>query len=369
MMHQHVGLLPRNPGYCRQQLDRFGHLPFDPFGHHDFGLDVHLPARQLRREPRILAPLANRQRELVRADRDPDSLPRFINLEGLQFRRGQRVGNEIPDVRVPADDVHLLVIQFPHDVLDPLPPQPDASAHWVHLLVAGPDRQLGPEPRFAGDAFDLNSAIVDFGYFQLKQLDHETRVGAGQDDFRAVGAVFHRLDKATNPLAYLVFLGWHTLAVGQQGLIFAQIHQHVRPVKAPDRSVDDVAHPVLKFSEDKTLFLAPDMLHQGLLGILGGDTAKANGGHFNLDLFAKLSFRTDAPGIEHGYLIMLGYDLFRHDQFGKGANVAVLLVDNHSQLARRANCLLGGGQERLLYSTGQDITVDALFAFPKFQDC
>jgi hypothetical protein len=72
------------------------------------------------------------------------------------------------------------------------------------------------------------------------------------------------------------------------------------------------------------------MLHQGLLGILGGDAAKANGSHFNLDLFAKLSFRSDAPGIEHGYLVVLGYDLFLHDQFGECADVAVLLVDHHA---------------------------------------
>src|ERR1019366_6298751 len=33
VMYQHVSLLPRNPGYCRQGIDRFGHLLIEPFGH------------------------------------------------------------------------------------------------------------------------------------------------------------------------------------------------------------------------------------------------------------------------------------------------------------------------------------------------
>jgi len=55
------------------------------------------------------------------------------------------------------------------------------------------------------------------------------------------------------------------------------------------------------------------VLHQRLLGILGGDAPEAYGGYFNLNLFAKLRLRPDPPAIEHRDLIMLGNDLFRHD--------------------------------------------------------
>ena len=144
---------------------------------------------------------------------------------------------------------------------------------------------------------------------------------------------------------------------------------HVRTVEPPHRAADDVAHPVLEFGEDELLLGAADVLHEGLLGILGGDAAEAHRGDLHLDLLADLSLGLDPPGIEHGNLVVLGNDLLRHDQLGKGADVAGLLVDHHAQFARGPHGLLGGGQKRLLDRGGQDITVDALFAFPEFQDC
>ena len=80
---------------------------------------------------------------------------------------------------VPADDIHLLVVQLADDVLHPLAAQADAGADRIHLLVAGPDGQLGAEAGFAGDAFDFDGAVVDFGHFELEQLDDEPRVGRG----------------------------------------------------------------------------------------------------------------------------------------------------------------------------------------------
>ena len=129
--------------------------------------------------------LADGQGKLVFADRDPDPFAGFVDLESFELCRGQGVGDEIPDVRVPADDVHLLVVEFPHDVLDPLTAQTDAGAHRIDLFVAGPDRQLGAKARFAGDALDFDGAVVDFGHFELEELDDKARIGAGQDDLRA----------------------------------------------------------------------------------------------------------------------------------------------------------------------------------------
>ena len=182
-------------------------------------------------------------------------------------------------------------------------------------------------------------------------------------------ALLDGFDVAADALADLVFLGRNALAVGQQGLVLAQIHDHVRAVEAPHRPADDVADAVLEFRENELLLGPADMLHQGLLGILGGNAAEADRGDFHLDFLAQLRLSLDAPGIEHGNLVMLGNDLLRHDQFGKGANVAGLLVDDHAQFAGRSDGALGGGQQRLLDSAGQDITVDALFAFPEFQYC
>jgi hypothetical protein len=44
------------------------------------------------------------------------------------------------------------------------------------------------------------------------------------------------------------------------------------------------------------------------------------------------------------------------------------LVNLHAQFARRPDGLLGGLQQCILDSADEDITVDALFALPEFQD-
>ena len=55
-------------------------------------------------------------------------------------------------------------------------------------------------------------------------------------------------------------------------------------------------------------------------------------------------------------------------ELGKRLDIAVFLVNFHAQFTRRADRLLGGGQQRLLDSADEDITIDALFALPEFQD-
>ena len=83
------------------------------------------------------------------------------------------------------------------------------------------------------------------------------------------------------------------------------------------------------------------MLHESLLGILGGDAPEAGRGDLHLQFVAQLSIRLDAPGVENSDLIMLGDGLFRNDQTGKGLNVAGLGVDGAAQFAGGADGLLG----------------------------
>ena len=89
---------------------------------------------------------------------------------------------------------------------------------------------------------------------------------------------------------------------------------------------------------------------------------------FLFDLVAHLRVRLDAARVKNGNLVVLGNDFFGDNELGERLDVAVFLVNLHAQFARRADRLLGGGQQSLLNSADQDITVDALFALPKFQD-
>ena len=56
---------------------------------------------------------------------------------------------------------------------------------------------------------------------------------------------------------------------------------------------------------------------------------------------ANLGIGFDSSRIKYRNLIMLGNDPFGHHEFGKGANVAVFLVNGHPQIASRTYCFLG----------------------------
>src|SRR5205823_4814011 len=138
-----------------------------------------------------------------------------------QLGRRQRIGNEIPDIRIPPNNIHLLVIEFADDVFHPLSPKAYASANRINLLIAGPNRQFRPEPGLAGDALDFNGAIVDFRHLELEQLYDKTRVGPRKNNLRSMRPLLDRLHIAANPFAYLIFLSRDAFTVGKQGLVFA----------------------------------------------------------------------------------------------------------------------------------------------------
>jgi hypothetical protein len=67
-------------------------------------------------------------------------------------------------------------------------------------------------------------------------------------------------------------------------------------------------------------------------------------------------------------LIVLGNHLLRNHQLGKRLDLTSLGVYPYTQFARWPDRLLGGHEQRVLHSGDQDITADALFPLPKFQN-
>src|SRR5208282_4174306 len=333
------------------------------------GVNIHFPAGELGRQARVLAALADGQRQLIFRHQDFDALAGFIQFKALELGRRKGVVDERPDVRRPWNHVHLFVVEFANDVFHALAAHADARADRVHLVVARINRHFGAETRFAGDPFDFNRAVVDFRNFKLKEFDDEARVGAGQNNFRPVRAQFDRLDVAADALPHLIFLRGHALAVRQQRLVFAQVQYHVRTLKPPHGTADDVPDAVLEFGENERLFRLPDFLHERLLGVLRGNAPEAGRRDFLFDFVADLSAGFEAACVEDGNLIVLGNDLVGDDELGERLDVTVFLVNLDAQFTRRADRLLGGGQQRLLHGANEDITIDALFALPKFQDC
>ena len=216
-----IGLLLLDSGNGGQRLDGSGNLFLEPDADLLLGVDVDLPPGEDAREPGVLAAAADGQRELIGVNKDVRPFFVVIDLEPLELRRGEGVGHVRLDVGIPADDVDFLVVEFPNDVFHPLAAKANAGTDGIHFFISRVHSELGSETGFAGDSLDLDRAVVDLGDLQLKQLEHKVGVPSGEDDLGMAVRALYGFHKATDAFAPLVFLGGHTLAVGQQGLEFA----------------------------------------------------------------------------------------------------------------------------------------------------
>jgi hypothetical protein len=88
----------------------------------------------------------------------------------------------------------------------------------------------------------------------------------------------------------------HAFAVGQEGFVAAEVDDDVRAFEAADGATDDIAGAVLELGEDELLFSPAQVLHERLLGVLGGDAAEVGRGDFFLDLVAHLRLRAGCGG-------------------------------------------------------------------------
>src|SRR5690242_1315650 len=70
---------------------------------------------------------------------------------------------------MPADQVDPLTVQLLDDVLDPTPTNPHAGADAIDAGIMAGEGELAPNPRPAGDRFDLDDAVRDFGNLTGKE--------------------------------------------------------------------------------------------------------------------------------------------------------------------------------------------------------
>ncbi|MPM34152.1 hypothetical protein SDC9_80734 [bioreactor metagenome] len=174
-------------------------LIFQTFGLGTFvGLDVDIPADQLRRQPHVLGALAERQLGLFRRHMNHQFAPGVVDFDRLDRGRLQRIGGILLDIVAPGDDVDPLHPELLGDLLDPGAAHSDAGADRIDAVVGRHHRNLAAAAGFAGDAHDLDRAVVDFTDFALEQCAHEVRMAARDDQARpggfGVDLEQHRMD-------------------------------------------------------------------------------------------------------------------------------------------------------------------------------
>ena len=174
-VHQLAGEGFVDAGQGGESGDGVGHLIVEAHGLHFLGVDVDLPTGQLRCQPSILPALADSEGKLVFSHGDGDAFVSFVDLNVLQHRRLEGLGDKFLDLRAPVDDVHFFVVQLAHDVFHTLTAQAHAGAHGIHTVVARMHSQLGAPARFTRHGHNFHGAVCNFRNFQREKFHDKIR--------------------------------------------------------------------------------------------------------------------------------------------------------------------------------------------------
>src|SRR5664279_15611 len=146
-----------------------------------FGVNIDAPARELRREPDVLALLADRERELVVGDDQLHAMAFGVDDDALDLGRCDRVADEARRVVIVRDDVDLLAAQLLHDGLDAAALHADARADRIDIAIARRHGDLRARTGLASRALDADDLLVDLRDLLLEQLLEQALVRARQD--------------------------------------------------------------------------------------------------------------------------------------------------------------------------------------------
>ena len=141
-------------------------------------MDVDAPAGELRREPDVLALLADRERELVVGDDQLHAVAFGVDDDALDLGGRDRVAHEARRIVVVRDDVDLLAAQLLHDGLDAAALHADARADRIDVAVARRHGDLRAGARLASRALDADDLLVDLRDLLLEQLLEQALVRA-----------------------------------------------------------------------------------------------------------------------------------------------------------------------------------------------
>src|SRR4051812_33792150 len=142
-------------------------------------VDVDAPAGELRREPNVLALLADRERELVVGDDQLHAMAFGVDDDALDLGRGNRIADEARRVVIVRDDVDLFAAKLLDDRLNAAALHADARADRVDVAVARRDGDLGASTGLTRARLDANDLLVDLGDLLLEQLLEQALVRAG----------------------------------------------------------------------------------------------------------------------------------------------------------------------------------------------
>ncbi|MNN11401.1 hypothetical protein D3C81_1243590 [compost metagenome] len=205
----------------------------------------------------------------------------------------------------------------------------------VDTLVLGADGDLGSRTRITGGSHDFDEALGNFRHFNAEKLDQHLRRGARQNQLWATVFGANFLEQRTQAHANTEGFARDDVFAGQQGLgVVAQVNDDVVAGNLLDGTGDDLANALAVGVDHLRALGLTDLLHDDLLGGLGGDTTELDGLDLLFDHVTDLGFRVGfvnlaQPGLDRR-IIKIGF--IDHGPATEGLVATGVAVDFHTQV-------------------------------------
>ena len=196
-------------------------------------------------------------------------------------------------ILVVRNDVHALAGDFVRHRLHARTAHAHARTDRIDAAVVALHRDLGAHARIARGAEDLDQALADFRHFELEQFDQEFRRGARQEQLRTALLGAHVLQVSLDAILRTDRLARNHLVARDEAFgIAAQVDEHAVAIDALDDAGHQRADAALELIDDLRALGLAHLLHDDLLGGLGGDAAERDRFHRHFDVTADFG----APG-------------------------------------------------------------------------
>ena len=299
--------------------------------------DVELVAGEFGGEADVLALATDGDGLLVFGDEDFGALA--LNFDLTDFGRGEGFADVFGGVVAPVDDVDFFAIaDFVHDSLDADTATTDEGTDRVDAGDGGGDGDFGATAGFAGDGFNFDAAIFDFGDFLTEEMLDKLFVATTEDELGTTLVALDTFDEDFEAGADGVIFTFDLLRFGHNAVGFADVDADEFGFDAGNHAGHDGVDFVFEHLQDDVALGFAEALDDDLFGGLAGDATEAGDFVFFLDdvaeffLFASFTEGDFATGIKGDVVF---YDS-AHDEnvsfagveveFGADVHVSVAVV-------------------------------------------
>ncbi len=238
----------------------------------------------------------------------------------------------------------------------------DAGADRIDRGIARDHGDLGARAGIARDRLHLDDAVIDFRHFLGEQLRHELRVRARQEDLRPARLAAHVVDVGADTVAVAEDFARQHLVAPHDRLAAAEIDHHVAVLDPLDDAVDDVADAVLVLLVLPVALGLAHLLHDHLLGRLGGDAAVFERRERIGNGVSDLRRRVALARILQADLARRIFHALDHEQMARQPKLAGLGVYFGVDVGLAAVARARRLGDRVLHGGNHDAAVDRLLA-------